>query len=58
LWETNLLDYVNQQSAKFILGQRPLSQWDQYVSELKGRNSDQYINLINKAYQDYKQKHG
>ncbi|HEU5355874.1 MAG TPA: extracellular solute-binding protein [Actinocrinis sp.] len=58
LWETNLLDYVDQQSAKFILGQRPLSQWDQYVAELKGRNSDQYINLINQAYQTFKQKHG
>jgi putative aldouronate transport system substrate-binding protein len=58
LWETNLKDYVNQQTLKFILGQRPLSQWDQYVAELKGRNSDQYINLVNQAYQDYKQKHG
>lgn len=57
LWETNLLDYVNQQTLQFILGRRPLSQWDQYVSELKGRNSDQYINLINQAYQNYKQKH-
>ncbi len=58
LWETNLLDYVNQQTLQFILGRRPLSQWDQYVSELKGRNSDQYTDLINKAYQTYKQKHG
>ncbi len=58
LWETNLKDYVNQQSLKFVLGQRPMSQWDQYVTELKGRNMDQYINLINQAYQDYKQKHG
>jgi putative aldouronate transport system substrate-binding protein len=58
LWETNLKDYVNQQTLKFILGQRAVSEWDAYVSELKGRNSDQYINLINKAYTDYKQSHG
>lgn len=58
LWETNLKDYVNQQTLKFILGQRPLSQWDQYVAELKGRNMDQYMNMINQAYQNYKQKHG
>ena len=58
LWETNLKDYVNQQTLKFILGQRPLSEWDQYVAELKGRNSDQYISMINQAYQNYKQKHG
>jgi putative aldouronate transport system substrate-binding protein len=58
LWETGLKDYVNQQTLKFVLGQRPLSQWDSYVSELKGRNSDQYISLINRAYQDYQKNHG
>jgi putative aldouronate transport system substrate-binding protein len=58
LWETNLKDYVNQQTLKFILGRRPISEWDTYVSELKTRNSDQYINLINKAYTDYKKSHG
>jgi putative aldouronate transport system substrate-binding protein len=58
LWETNLADYVNQQTLKFILGKRPLSEWDAYVSELKGRNSDQYINLVNTAYQNYKKDHG
>ncbi|HEV2344480.1 MAG TPA: sugar ABC transporter substrate-binding protein [Actinocrinis sp.] len=58
LWETSLLDYVNQQTLQFILGRRPLSQWDQYVSELKGRNSDQYIELVNKAYTNFKKNHG
>ena len=58
LWETNLMDYVNQQTLKFILGQRSVGEWDQYVAELKGRNSDQYISLINQAYQTFKQKHG
>lgn len=58
LWESNLKDYVNQQTLKFILGQRSISEWDTYVSELKGRNSDQYMTLINQAYQTYKQKHG
>ena len=58
LWETALTDHVNQQTLKFILGQRSIGEWDQYVAELKGRNSDQYINLINQAYQTFKQKHG
>ena len=57
LWETGLKDYVNQQTLKFILGQRPLSEWDAYVSELKGRNSEQYMALINKAHQDYAKSH-
>jgi putative aldouronate transport system substrate-binding protein len=58
LWETGLNDYVNQQTLKFVLGQRPLSQWDAYVSELKGKNMTQYIDLVNKAYERYKKAHG
>jgi putative aldouronate transport system substrate-binding protein len=58
LWETGLKDYVNQQSLKFILGSRPLSEWDAFVSELKAKNMQQYIDMINKAYQTYKKNHG
>lgn len=58
LWGTTLLDYVNQQTLKFILGQRPLSQWSAYVSELEGMNSTQYVSIVNKAYQTYKKSHG
>lgn len=58
LWATTLLDYVNQMTLKFILGQRPLSQWDDYVNELKGMNSDQYVSIVNKSYQTYKKAHG
>ena len=58
LWQTSLKDFVNQQTLKFILGQRPLSQWDAYLSELKAHNSEQYVSLVNKAYQDFKKNHG
>jgi putative aldouronate transport system substrate-binding protein len=58
LWETALRDYVDQQTLKFALGQRPLSEWDTYVNELKGRNMTQYIDVINKAYTTYKKNHG
>ncbi len=58
LWETAIKDYVNQQTLKFILGQRPLSEWDAYVSELKGKNSQQYIDLVNKAYERFKKDNG
>ena len=57
LWETALKDYVNQQTLKFILGQRPLSEWDAYVSELKAKNMTQYVDVVNKAYQRYKTNH-
>jgi len=57
LWETPLRDYVFQQTLAFILGQRPLSQWDAYVGELKGKNMDKYMELVDKAYQRYKSAH-
>ncbi|MFL6116324.1 MAG: extracellular solute-binding protein [Catenulispora sp.] len=58
LWQSSLKDFVNQQTLKFILGQRPLSEWNAFLSELKSHNSDQYISLVNKAYQDFKKNHG
>jgi putative aldouronate transport system substrate-binding protein len=58
LWGTALLDHVNQQTLKFILGQRPLSEWNAYVSELKGINMDQYVATVNDAYQTYHKNHG
>lgn len=56
LWEAPLKDYVTQQTLKFILGERPLSQWEQFKSELKGKNGDQYLNLVNSAYDRFKNK--
>jgi len=58
LWETSIKDFVNQQSLKFALGQRPLADWDAYVTELKGKNATQYVDLVNKAYDRYKKSHG
>jgi putative aldouronate transport system substrate-binding protein len=58
LWQTPLKDYVAQQSLKFALGQRPLSEWDAYVNELKSKNMQQYIDLVNEAYERYQKEHG
>jgi putative aldouronate transport system substrate-binding protein len=58
LWATALKDHVNQQSLRFILGQRPLSEWDAYVQELKGKNMDQLMEVHNKAYERFKKEHG
>jgi len=54
LWETAIKDHVNQQTLKFVLGQRPLTEWNAYVAELKGKNGDQYVDLANKAYERFK----
>jgi putative aldouronate transport system substrate-binding protein len=56
LQEAALHDHVDQQTLKFILGQRPLSEWDAYVAELKGKGLDQYVGTLNKAYERFKGK--
>jgi putative aldouronate transport system substrate-binding protein len=58
LQETALRDHVEQETLKFILGQRPFSEWDAYVGELQGVNMDQYIDTINEAHQRYQEEHG
>ncbi|WP_042405988.1 ABC transporter substrate-binding protein [Streptacidiphilus carbonis] len=58
LWDTPLKDYVTQQTLKFVLGDRPLSQWDAFVGEVKSKGGTSYLNLVNKAYQRYKGKKG
>jgi len=56
LISTPLTDTVKQNTAKFILGTRPLSEWNAYVSELKAKGMDKYLDMVNKAYQDYRKK--
>ncbi|MEU4573344.1 extracellular solute-binding protein [Nonomuraea sp. NPDC023979] len=58
LWETALRDHVDQNTLKFILGDRPLSEWDAYVKELEAKSSTSYINLVNTAYERFKKEHG
>jgi putative aldouronate transport system substrate-binding protein len=56
LKENALLDHVKQNTLKFILGQRPLSEWNAYLSELKGKGMDTYVDTLNKAYERFKGK--
>lgn len=58
LWQTSLRDHVYQNTAAFILGQRPLSEWDAYVAELEGKNMQQYLDVVNGAQQRYAEKNG
>lgn len=54
LWESSLKDHVTQNTLRFALGQRPLSEWDAYVAELRAKNSDKYVELVNKAYERFR----
>jgi putative aldouronate transport system substrate-binding protein len=58
LWETPLRDHVTQNTLKFVLGKRPLSEWGSYVSELKAKNMQQFVDMHNKAYDRYKKENG
>jgi multiple sugar transport system substrate-binding protein/putative aldouronate transport system substrate-binding protein len=58
LLATPLKDTVDTNTLKFILGERPMSQWDDYVNELKGKNLQTYLDLINGAYERFKKNNG
>ncbi|GIG21487.1 sugar ABC transporter substrate-binding protein [Cellulomonas chitinilytica] len=49
LLQAALNDSVTQNTAAFILGQRPMSDWDKWQTELKGLNVDQYVDTFNQA---------
>lgn len=51
LLDQQLKDAVQTATAGFITGQRPLSDWDKYVSEIQGYGSDQLIEIFNTGYQ-------
>jgi putative aldouronate transport system substrate-binding protein len=58
LWDTPLKDHVTQNTLKFVLGKRPLSEWDGYVSELKAKNMDRLVDLHNTAYERFEKENG
>ncbi|MFJ8106472.1 extracellular solute-binding protein [Streptomyces sp. NPDC096132] len=58
LWDTPLRDHVTQNTLKFALGKRPLSEWDAYVAELKAKNMDRLVDLHNKARARFQKENG
>ncbi|WP_416980373.1 extracellular solute-binding protein [Streptomyces sp. T028] len=58
LWDTPLRDHVVQNTLKFALGKRPLSEWDAYVAELKAKNMDRLVDLHNKARDRFRKENG
>lgn len=50
---TVITDYVNAETAKFVVGQRPLSELDAYYEELKSLGIDEYMGIINDLYANY-----
>ncbi|WP_405620452.1 extracellular solute-binding protein [Streptomyces sp. NBC_00076] len=58
LWDTPLRDHVTQNTLKFVLGKRPLSEWGAYVSELKAKNMQRLVDMHNKAYDRFQKENG
>ena len=58
LWQTALRDHVWGNTTRFILGQRPLSEWDAYVAELDGLGMSQYLDVVNEAQQRFAETAG
>ncbi|MEU4981745.1 extracellular solute-binding protein [Streptomyces sp. NPDC021969] len=58
LWDTPLKDHVRQNTLQFILGKRPMSEWDAYLTELKAKNMDRLVDVHNKAHERFRKEQG
>lgn len=56
LLSTPLKDYTDQNTLKFILGDRDLAEYDKFVKELDSQGVGQYLEIANKTYKKYKEQ--
>ncbi|MCC5895693.1 MAG: extracellular solute-binding protein [Alkalibacterium sp.] len=50
---TPLQDTTETYTLRFITGQYDLDRWDEFMADLENQNVDQYLDIINNAYQDF-----
>ncbi|WP_397366688.1 extracellular solute-binding protein [Paenibacillus sp. JGP012] len=55
LLSTPLKDYTDQNTLKFILGERKLSEYDTFIKELESQGLSNYVKLANDTYKTYKE---
>lgn len=58
LIDTSVRDAVSQGTVQFILGQRPMSEWDAFVAEVEANGLTQYVDVINGARERYNENNG
>ncbi|MEW2805596.1 extracellular solute-binding protein [Streptomyces massasporeus] len=58
LWDTPLKDTAIQNTLQFVLGKRPMSDWNAHLAELKAKNMQQLVDLHNKAYERFRKENG
>ncbi|GEK88850.1 carbohydrate ABC transporter substrate-binding protein, CUT1 family [Alkalibacterium putridalgicola] len=49
---TPLQDTTETYTLRFITGQYEMDRWDEFMSDLENQNVDQYLDMINEAYQE------
>ena len=54
---TVIFNYVNEESAKFIVGQRPLEETDQFFEELKALGIEEYEEIVREFYANFVADH-
>lgn len=52
---TDLKQYISDKTTDFIIGKTPFSEWDNYVQQLENMNLQRYMEIINTAYERFKQ---
>ena len=52
-YATVINDYVTQETARFIAGERSLDEFDTYQNELKDLGVEEYINIYKDAYSNF-----
>ncbi|MFJ3668833.1 extracellular solute-binding protein [Streptomyces sp. NPDC090106] len=58
LWDTPLKDHTIQNTLKFVLGKRPMSEWDAFLAESKAKNMDRLVDLHNTAHDRFRKENG
>lgn len=57
LVEGNVRTFVEESMIKFIMGVKPISEWDAYVVQAKKLGVDEIVKLYNEAYEKQKSKY-
>ncbi|NSW92115.1 MAG: extracellular solute-binding protein [Firmicutes bacterium] len=53
---TDIQTYVDEALVNFILGKKPMSEWDNYVSTVKDMGIDKIIEIYEKSYERWKKR--
>ncbi|MBQ8004161.1 MAG: hypothetical protein IJ299_03625, partial [Oscillospiraceae bacterium] len=53
-YDTSLKTAVEESLMKFVIGQRPLSEWDKFQEEIAALPIDELLSIYDNAYQNYK----